>query len=319
MIKWHKLLFIILSLLITTLTLQKWLYRTVVPRNRPVSFERLMTNLTVNNILQCDQKFLPDIEAMSKSGYYIALENHSLKFTVLMRTYDRRNSIQQAVQHYVCMPSVDRLVLLWSNQNRTLPSAHFFGTKCPEKFVVKAMPSADLTLRFYPFEEIRTDGVFSVDDDILMSEKDLEYAFGVWKRYSWGLVGPYQRAHSDNSPSMTYVSGKNAYSLILTGAVFLHREYLRMFQDKCVAKIREDIDRNNNCEDIFMNFLVKDHCRCSGIFYPKHGRIAAPKNLITKNALSSRPNHYRHRSKCLQKYSALFANSVKLAKSKCTY
>src|SRR6218665_84814 len=118
---------------------------------------------------------------------------------------------------------------------------------------------------------------------------------------------------------MAYISGRNGYSLILTGATFLHREYLRMFQDKCVSKIREDIDRNKNCEDIFMNFLVKDHCRCSGVFYPKHGHISEPKNLIVKNALSSRPNHYKYRSKCLQNYSSLFANSVTLAKSKCTY
>lgn len=158
MIKWHKHLFIAVSLLIATLTLQKWLHIAIAMRNRSFTFERLKTNITINKILQCDPKFLPDIEAMSKSGYLIALDNHSLKFTVLMRTYDRRNSIQQAVRHYVCMSSVDRLVLLWSYQNVTPPSAQFFSTKCPEKFVVKPMPSESLTLRFYPFEEIRTDG-----------------------------------------------------------------------------------------------------------------------------------------------------------------
>ena len=103
----------------------------------------------------------------------------------------------------------------------------------------------------------------------------------VAQKYPWGLVGPVPRAHSDNSPKMTYAfaSTKNGYSLILTSAAFLHREYLRLFEDKCVSKIREDIDRNKNCEDIFMNFLVKEHCNCSGVFYKDHGNIAAPKNL----------------------------------------
>ena len=143
--------------------------------------------------------------------------------------------------------------------------------------------------------------------------------FCVAQTYPWGLVGPYNRRHSDNSPKMTYSFDGFDYSLILTGAAFLHREYLRMFQDKCVAKAREEIDRTNNCEDIFMNFLVKDHCRCSGVFYPKHGHIESPKNISVKGALSRRGNHYRYRSKCLQDYSALFANSVTLSKSKCTY
>ena len=133
-------------------------YRMVAPLNWSAPFERLMTNLTVNKTLQCDPRFLPDIEAMSKSGYSIGLENHSPRFTVLMRTYDRLNSIREAVGHYACMHSVDRLVLLWSNQKVAPPSVEFFNTKCPKKIVVKALPSANLTLRFSPFKEILTDG-----------------------------------------------------------------------------------------------------------------------------------------------------------------
>lgn len=158
MITWHKLLFVVVSFLIATLTLQKWLYRIVVPRNHPISIEQIMTNLTLTSMLQCDPKFIPDFEAMSKSGYSIALNNNSQKFTVLMRTYDRLNSIREAVRHYVCMPSVDRLVLLWSNEKVAPPSVQFFNTTCPEKIVLKAMPSVGLSLRFYPFKEIRTDG-----------------------------------------------------------------------------------------------------------------------------------------------------------------
>src|SRR5688572_21911317 len=159
-------LFIAVSILVTVTTFhglfrERFInspYRMVAPLNWSASFERLKTNLTVKNIQQCDPKFLPDIDAMSKSGYSIGLENHSPKFTVLMRTFDRLNSIREAVGHYACMPSVDRVVLLWSNQNLVPPSVQFFNKTCPEKIVVKALPSANLTLRFSAFEEIRTDG-----------------------------------------------------------------------------------------------------------------------------------------------------------------
>lgn len=141
----------------------------------------------------------------------------------------------------------------------------------------------------------------------------------VAQKYPWSLVGSERRAHSDNSPNMTYISGINGYSIILTSAAFLHREYLRLFEDRCVSKIREEIDRSKNCEDIFMNFLVKEHCKCSGVLYKDLGHIGTPKNLPQGSALCSRPNHYKYRTKCLQNYSSLFANSVTLAKSKCIY
>jgi len=143
----------------------------------------------------------------------------------------------------------------------------------------------------------------------------------VTQKYPWGLVGPAKRAHSNNSPNMAYVMpGQKGYSLILTSEAFLHREYLRLFEDKCVSKIREDIDRNKNCEDIFMNFIVKEHCNCSGVFfYHPRAHIGAPKNLSIGTSLSARSSHYKDRSKCLQDYSSLFANSVTLGKSGCVY
>jgi len=314
----NPLLFMI-SFFFATITVYELLYRTIIPRKHSNYRNRFMINLTASDRLQCDPMFVPDFEAMSKSGYDISVDNSSVNFTVLMMTYNRLTSFRHAVAHYARMPSVDRIVCLWANQKVPPPTVQSFGTACPEKIVVKALPSANITLRFSPFREIRTDGVFNVDDDKLISQRNLEHAFQVWKKHPWGLVGSERRAHSDNSPRMTYLHGNNGYSIILTSAAFLHREYLRLFEDKCVSKIREDIDRNKNCEDIFMNFLVKEHCKCSGVLYKALGHIATPRNLSKETALYSRPNHYTYRTKCLQSYSTLFANSVTLAKSKCVY
>jgi|SRR6218665_1213126 len=137
--------------------------------------------------------------------------------------------------------------------------------------------------------------------------------------YPWGLVGPDRRGHSDNSPNMKYGPINKGYSIILTSAAFLHREYLRLFENKCVSRIREDIDLNKNCEDIFMNFLVKEHCKCSGVFYKAHVHISPPNNVQKGSTLCGRPNHYKYRTMCLRNYSALFASSVTLGKSNCIY
>lgn len=95
---------------------------------------------------------------MSKSGYDISVDNSSVNFTVLMMAYDRLTSFRQAVAHYACMPAVDRIVFLWANQKVKPPTVESFATACPQKILVKALPSADISPRFSPFKEIQTNG-----------------------------------------------------------------------------------------------------------------------------------------------------------------
>jgi len=46
------------------------------------------------------------------------------------------------------------------------------------------------------------------------------------------------------------------YSLILTKAAFLHRDFLRAYTEEMPAAIRNYVDENRNCEDIAMQFLA---------------------------------------------------------------
>lgn len=49
----------------------------------------------------------------------------------------------------------------------------------------------------------------------------------------------------------------NEYSIVLTGAAFVHRYYLRLFQ-QIPASALDRVNQYANCEDILMNFLVSD-------------------------------------------------------------
>ena len=46
------------------------------------------------------------------------------------------------------------------------------------------------------------------------------------------------------------------YSLILTKAAFLHRDFLRAYTEEMPGAIRAYVDENRNCEDIAMQFLA---------------------------------------------------------------
>ena len=91
--------------------------------------------------------------------------------------------------------------------------------------------------------------------------KHVRSAYGV---YSYG---------SDELESQTEL-GSYAYSMVLTGAAFVHLNYLKMFNStsttpKAVHKL---IDELHNCEDLAVNVMVGDYLarverpQCSGLF-----------------------------------------------------
>ena len=100
------------------------------------------------------------------------------------------------------------------------------------------------------------------------------------------IVGFYPRKHvlspitglysygSDELDSLSDL-GSFSYSMILTGAAFLNRRYVVMFNDRRVVPpaVHELIDRTNNCEDIALNIMVGGYLleetgrpRCPGVF-----------------------------------------------------
>lgn len=47
-----------------------------------------------------------------------------------------------------------------------------------------------LSNRFYPYEEIQTEAVLSIDDDIVMLTADeLEFGYEVWREFPDRIVG----------------------------------------------------------------------------------------------------------------------------------
>lgn len=57
------------------------------------------------------------------------------------------------------------------------------------------LPQSSLNNRFWPLAGIRTEGVLSLDDDILAPCSALHKAFQAWKQNKYNLVGLYPRLH----------------------------------------------------------------------------------------------------------------------------
>lgn len=146
-----------------------------------------------------------------------------------------------------------------------------------------------LSNRFYPYDEIETEAILSIDDDIIMLTADeVEFAFEVWREFPDRIVGFPSRTHVwDNGTTCWKYESEwtNHISMVLTGAAFHHKVRITFFStiiiDFCelfhliyilfypflqywsymytVAMpggIKEWVDEHMNCEDIAMNFLV---------------------------------------------------------------
>ena len=78
-----------------------------------------------------------------------------------------------------------------------------------------------LTNRFYPFTEITTEAVLSMDDDIVMLTSDeLEFAYQVWREFSDRIVGFPSRTHVWNNQTKKWKyesEWTNDVSMVLTG------------------------------------------------------------------------------------------------------
>lgn len=87
-----------------------------------------------------------------------------------------------------------------------------------------------LSNRFYPYDQIETEAVLSIDDDIVMLTPDeLEFGFEVWREFPDRIVGFPSRTHvwDNNTNQWKYESEwTNKISMVLTGAAFHHKVIL---------------------------------------------------------------------------------------------
>lgn len=136
----------------------------------------------------------------------------------------------------------------------------------------------DISAKFgeYVQNKIRFNGVLSLDDDVKLISDEMEYAFEVWRMEKSRIVGFPNRLHYWLQGSMSDADGRiqkitrwaytskfhNEYSLVLSGAAFLHKFYLNTYSNGTNigghSISRSVVNKYKNCEDILINFVVAD-------------------------------------------------------------
>ena len=277
-------------------------------------------------------------------------------FTILLNTFKRRDLLKRSLRHYAeCKDSgrakIEEIRVVWSEQV-PVPSASDGRGDAKAYFLDRPnlvrydrhVGSTSIQNRFEKIEDLKTEAVFHVDDDVRIPCGKLQKGFQEWQRNREGLVGYFGRMHKlesrnieDGTCKMRYAwndvelffTSSKRYSIALTKAAFSHAKYLELYSSEHLPEgVREYIDARKNCEDIAMQMLV------SSVVSEKNKRdgskkkrghraavtvssgwmhyIAGKIDSMFVDGISSGQGHHDERSGCVTDFSRMFGGGSPL-------
>uniref|UniRef100_A0AAZ3P381 Exostosin-2 n=1 Tax=Oncorhynchus tshawytscha TaxID=74940 RepID=A0AAZ3P381_ONCTS len=229
-------------------------------------------------------------------------------FTAVVLTYDRIESLFRVITEISKVPSLAKLLVVWNNQNKSPPEDSLWPKIAAPLKVVRTKENK-LSNRFFPYDEIETEAVLAIDDDIIMLTSDeLQFGYEVRERIPYRLVGYPGRLHlwDHEMGKWKYESEwTNEVSMVLTGAAFYHKYFNYLYTYKMPGDIKNWVDAHMNCEDIAINFLVANITGKAPIKVTPRKKFKCPE-CTAIDGLSLDQTHMVERSECINKFASVF-------------
>lgn len=243
---------------------------------------------------------------------------------LVVPTYRRLKDLPRFLKNYAGgnIPSLRRIVLLWNDIENEPPEEflHSLDEYKNVPVVVEQRHINSLNQRFRKSENIRTEAVLSLDDDMLFEPADIQLGYDTWKQYGQGrrrMLGYVAREASDDKSYM--VDGFESYSMVLTKSSFFHVDWMDAYwsEDRIMTDLREYVEKHNNCEDILMAFIHAHYTRVPPLFLD----VPFTDTGLVKG-ISTKPHHLAARTACVRKFSkelgkdTLVSTDLKLSRMK---
>ncbi|XP_065212727.1 exostosin-1-like [Planococcus citri] len=202
---------------------------------------------------------------------------------------------------------VTEIIVIWCNDKVT-PQQVRWPSFSRIRFTIIHSPG--VMQRFRLFKEIHTEAILSLDEDVVLTTDEIDFAFQVWKDFPDRIVGYPARSHywDEFKNNWGYTSKwTNDYSIVLTGAAFYHKYYNYLYTEWLGPTMLKTVEQSNNCEDILMNFLVSHVTRQSPIKVTqrKHYKEQSATRTFSRSPWND-PDHFTQRQVCLNTFVALF-------------
>lgn len=222
-----------------------------------------------------------------------------------VNTFRRNDMLKAFVEHFTTCPNVHAIQIVWSDQDNAPPPLSFFKISPHSRVPVlfEKQPTDSLNNRFRAILPVETPAVLSVDDDLVISCKDLDFAHKVWQASPQSLVGftprlatwdKEQRGYHYQS-SWKVVWWHGLYNIVLTKCCFMHRDFLGAYFSSLSREMLSYVDEHRNCEDLAMQFVVSN--ATGGV--PPVWVQARFQDRGTHSGISQGKDHERERSQCV--------------------
>lgn len=229
-------------------------------------------------------------------------------FTAVVLTYDRLDSLFTVIRQLATVPSLAKVLVVWNNQVKQPPPLSSWPYIGKPVKVVQTKKNK-LSNRFFPYDEIETECILALDDDIVMLTADeLEFGYEVWREFPDRLVGFPSRLHLwDNTTQKWRYESEwtNAISMVLTGAAFYHKYFSYLYTYALPGNMKAWVDDHMNCEDIAMNFLISNTTGNAPIKVAPRKKFKCPQCTNTE-MLSADITHMVERSECINQFAAIY-------------
>lgn len=162
-------------------------------------------------IVQLDQQYISFnsakflvIACQGEHLSYCVLYFYRKGYALLINTWKRNDLLKQSIAHYARCSSLDSIHIVWSEPDPPSESLKKFlnrvillNSKSDRRVELKFDINKEDSLnnRFKPITDLKTDAVFSIDDDIIFPCSSVEFAFDVWRSAPDTMVGFVPRIH----------------------------------------------------------------------------------------------------------------------------
>jgi hypothetical protein len=213
------------------------------------------------------------------------------------------STLQQVVASASQLSKVRQIILLHYHD---IPSGTQFNTTTPIKLIRVA--SSSFNARFMPLNNITdSDAILQLDDDMILTDYPLmDSLFEAWRDNQHRLVGlvPRKITHEEYH----WTPPHTPYSIVLTKAMFIHRNYHLVYSCLIPSKVLNMVDELNNCEDLSMNFLASG---MTGVGPLVASNPNQPFEDIGRPGRSSAAGYRQERQECLRRLAGVFGPTLK--------
>ena len=232
--------------------------------------------------------------------------------TIRVNTFKRLDLLEVFVDYYLGKASngrsrkkncdlVKQIQVVWSDVDNKPPMNWMQEYGKDNRLVFEIHEKDSLNNRFMPTAKIDTEAVMSIDDDLIIPCDVLAENLHVWRSFDKTLVGFSPRIHAYDvvSGAMRYLRWQHTwwsgfYSIMLTKASFLHRDYFELFSRMIPKDFLDYVDEVRNCEDIAMAHVVAMHSKSAPVW------IGGEIYEIGASGISSNSGHFADRGQCLE-------------------